>query len=834
MPDTPVRRDTVYFYKFNNYYNRIIKRFDTIAEYEANATLLGSQVNCNFVHGDGVNSEFYWNKGVNDTDTPDYVVVDDYKGNISRWFVTNSFKTRDRQDKLTLRRDLIADFYSDIVEYSPCLIRKGYVPQNNPLIFNDEGVQYNKVKQDEILIKDESNCSYIVGFISNTAYPSGATVNGTIKEINYDYNYTTLADFPLKNYVQGAGNNHTQSAKIIKDYNYNNIYLSIKYNGRCNTGGGRIDMETIMHYTGIAKPSYYTPAYSNEYDGTYYQTGSTNTNVILNCEYTGNAPSPSVLESNYLKSHYARTLYNKIDIGTINDYAKECFDLNEGIYSQLQQYNGRKIKIGNIIYNISIEKEDYQEQTVIYNAYNPTISAAFNDIITHINSHKPSQSEMSTGAYTMGYYNNANRYQPSDIKVMANSEKYYLVFTEASSNISCNIDTPSNRTHLDTQPYDMFMLINESNISYKVGTDNFTSNHEVNMNMAQAICQNAGSGSFDIQIVPFNPMRGTILADGSLNFYNFDVHPIKNGNNDIVGHYVLCNSNDLKFQLEKNELKFNPTNYKKDYNLKQYRLCSPNQETMFEFSPSMNGGINTWEISCNYRPYASYIKVQPTWNSLYGSPMYNGKTDFRGLVYNSTLCVTQLSDAWANYVSNNKNFQQLFDNQINTLTKQNEIQLNAMEETLGLRSFTGMPIGSILRVIGGSKDIEMTRELNNVAISKMETDFKYQMDNIKSMPHTIKKLTSINEDTRIFPFIEIYSATPTEEQSFEFKMKYTGYTIMTTGKIIDYCEPNEETFVQADLIRLDLSRSEETADNHIASEIALELSKGIYITKEVD
>ena len=55
---------------------------------------------------------------------------------------------------------------------------------------------------------------------------------------------------------------------------------------------------------------------------------------------------------------------------------------------------------------------------------------------------------------------------------------------------------------------------------------------------------------------------------------------------------------------------------------------------------------------------------------------------------------------------------------------------------------------------------------------------------------------------------------------------------MTTGKIIDYCQTGVETFVQADLIRLDLSRSEETADNHIASEIATELAKGIYITKE--
>ena len=835
MPDTPVR-DTVYFYKFNNYYNRIIKRYDTIEEYNNNATLLGSQANCNFVHGDGVNSEFYWNKGVNDTDTPDYVVVDDYKGNISRWFVTNSFKTRDRQDKLTLRRDIIADFYSDIVEYSPCLIRKGYVPQNNPLIFNDEGVQYNKVKQDEILIKDESNCSYIVGFISNKT-EAQAEVNGTIKELNYDYSYDSLSDFPLKNYVEGAGNTHSEVATII----YNNspstrMYYSIKFNGRAESvGNPRRDMEAIMNSQGLTKPSYYTPDFnSGNVDGTYYASGETITDVIVNSYKVGGGLNVPTQELTYILQHYAPILYSKLDFSLLESNAKSCFDVEEGIYNSLLQYVGKKIKIGNSIYTCSIQRTNQRSSVCIYNAYNPTINNAFTNMINHIKTVKPTASEMSQGSFDVSYYNSANVFQPRNLKVMTELEDYYLVFTEASTNIKTSLDSPSNRTHLSSQPFDMFMLINESNIPYKVGSTSYTSNHEVNINIAQAICQVSGAGAYDVQIVPFNPMRGTILADGSLNFYGYDVKEIKKADNTVIGHYVMCNSADLNFTLEKNELKFNPTNYKKDYNLKQYRLCSPNQETMFEFSPSMNGGVNTWEISCNYRPYASYIKVQPTWNSLYGSPMYNGKTDFRGLVYNSALCITQLSDTWANYVSNNKNFQQLFDNQINTLTKQNEIQLNAMEETLGLRSFTGMPIGSILRVIGGNKDIEMTRELNNIAISKMDSDFKYQMDNIKSMPHTIKKLTNINEDTRIFPFIEIYSATPTEEQSFEFKMKYTGYTIMTTGKIIDYCEPNVETFVQADLIRLDLSRSEETADNHIASEIALELSKGIYITKEVD
>lgn len=829
MPDTPTR-DTVYFYKFNNYYNRIIKRYETIAEYTANATLLGSQANCNFVHGDGVNSSFVWNKLATDSDTPDYVVVDDYKGNISRWFVTNSFKSRDRQDKLQLRRDLIADFYSDIVQYSPCLIRKGYVPQNNPLIFNDEGVQYNKIKQDEILIKDESNCSYIVGFISNNT-DAQATVTGTVKDYNYDYNYTSLADFPYKNYVEGAGNNHSSVATII----YNNspdtrIYYSLKCNGRSAIAGNRQDMEVIFRPFGIGKPSYYTPAYSNEQYGTYYNSGTSNNDVIINCEYNGSGPTQT-LEFTYIHNHYLSNLYRKVNIIT-NDYAKNCFGVEDNEYNTLLQYNNKKIKIGGVVYKCTIASENYRNSVLSYDSSNPTINTNFNNIVNFINNNKPSGPEMSEGMYTMSYYNNANRYYPEDLKIMTELQDYYLVFTESSSDITTDLDGPSSRTHLTNQPFDMFMLINESDISYKVNTTSYVSNHEYNINIAQALCRVNGSGAYDIQIVPFNPMRGTILADGTLQFYGYDVHEIKDPNNNVIGHYVMCNSADLQFTLEKNELKFNPTNYKKDYNLKQYRLCSPNQETMFEFSPSMNGGINTWEISCNYRPYASYVKVQPTWNWMYGEPMYNSKTDFRGLVYNSSLCVTQLSDAWANYVSNNKNFQQLFDNQINTLTKQQDIQLNAMEETLGLRSFTGMPIGSILRVIGGNKDIEMTKELNNIAISKMETDFKYQMDNIKSMPHSIKKLTNINEDTRVFPFIEIYSATSTEEQSFDYKMQYTGYTIMTTGKIIDYCQTGVETFVQADLIRLDLSRSEETADNHIASEIATELAKGIYITKE--
>lgn len=830
MPDNTPIRDTVYFYKFNNYYNRIIKRYDTIVEY---GDYIAKQENCNFVHGDGINSSFTFNKGVNVNDTPDYVIVSDYKGNLSRWFVTNSFKNRDRQDSLTLRRDLIADYYDDVVKHSPCLIRKGYVSQTNPLIFNDEGVKYNKIKESEIEIKDNSNCSYIVGFIANNT-PAQATINGTIKEENYDYSYASINDFPLKAYVDGAGQTHTQTATKLKGNKNLNIYYAVKYSVK---NLGKVpekwyNCEMTMNYYGGAKPSWYTNTYNSD----------TRIDDNLFIEQSNNTLKSNLWLSTIYKLPNTQTFSGEITVATsyrnccnstaqtfkstaLQLEAESMLGLEDSAYNDLMQYDGKRIKVGNVVYNCHISSPT--------NEQNKSITAT-STLINRLNVSKP-LSSMVANMLPAEYYcqYGSSSFSTSDVKVLGTTQDFYLQFSEASTEIKTSLDSPSNRTHLDSQPYDMFCLINESGVNYKVGTTDFVSDHDVNMNIAQAICQASGTSAYDIQIVPFNPIQGSILADGTINWLNYDVHAITNaGGNETKGHYVMCSSADIKLLLDKAELKIKPTDYKKDYNLKQYRLCSPNQETAFDFSPAMNDGIDTWEVTANYRPYASYIKVQPTWNWLYGDNYYNNKTDFRGLVYNSTLCVTQLNDAWSNYVSNNKNFQQLFDNQINTLTKQNEIQIGAMEETLGLRSFTGMPISSVLRVIGGMKDIEMNKELNNLALSKMQSDFGYQMDNIKSMPHTIKKLTNINGDTRNFPYIEVYGCSGAEEESFNLKMQYTGYTIMTTGYIDKYLKPSGETFIQADLIRLDLSRSEETADNHMAVEIANELGKGVYIIKE--
>lgn len=820
MPDTPTM-DSVYFYKFNNYYNRIIKRYESIEDY---GEPIASQLNCNFVHGDGVNASFTLNKGLLLNDTPDYCIVSDYNGNISRWYVINSFKSRSGQDLLTLRRDLIADFYDDVIKHSPCLIRKGYVSETSPFIFNDEGVKYNKIKVEEKLIKDDSNCSYIVGFIANNT-GAIATINGNIKSTNYDYNFASLTDFPYKNYVEGAGNTHTSSSKRISS----TIYYAMRYTVLTRTSGHSYtaNCEVIVSEFGYSKPTWYSPTYATQISSYLSIAGgprATNFQVDSPASYQS---GKSIEQKAYLLAQEVGDIFNNRGSGASNGLLKDRVSslLGEDLttYNNLLQYVGKKIKVGGIIYSVSLQSEDVVNNRV----------SASSEVQHYVDIFLcPKYWELNNIASGVDLDSTYNSLATSDIDVLAKTEKYYLLFTPSVETIHTSLDDKATRTHLSEQPYDMFVLINESNINYKVGATNYVSNHEVNINIAQSICEASGTASYDIQIVPFNPIQGSILADGTINWLNYDVHEIYDSANNVVGHYVMCSSADFNIVLDKDDLKFNPTNYKLDYNTKQYRLCSPNQETIFDFSPAMNGGIDTWQVTANYRPYASYIKIQPTWNNLYGESKYNNLTDFRGLVYNSSICVTQLNDNWSNYISSNKNYQQLFDNQINTLTKSNQVQINALEETLGWRSYTGMPISSVARVIGGSKDIEMQRELNNLALSKMQTDFNYQMDNIQSMPHTIKKLTNINGDTRIFPYIELYSCSTFEEESFNDKIKYTGMTIMTTGYIWNYLQLNEETFVQASLIRLDTSRSEESADNHIAIEIANELDKGVYITKE--
>ena len=164
---------------YNNYFNRIIKKKDTIADYKAADADYKEASNINFNPGDGLNTSLVLGLGQNgslfDGDEFDYLVAYEVVGNDkvinSRWFILEQDRTRSGQYELTLKRDVIADNYADVLN-SPIFLEKGFINDiNDPLLYNSESMNVNQIKQLEIPLMDETKCGWVVGYIPSDAFP---------------------------------------------------------------------------------------------------------------------------------------------------------------------------------------------------------------------------------------------------------------------------------------------------------------------------------------------------------------------------------------------------------------------------------------------------------------------------------------------------------------------------------------------------------------------------------------------------------------------------------------------------------------------------------------
>ena len=109
---------------YNNYFNRIIKKKDTVADYKAADANYKEVANINFNPGDGVATSIVLGLGqtgsiFTSTDEFDYLVayetVDNKQVIDSRWFILEQDRKRGGQYELTLKRDVLADNYTAVV-----------------------------------------------------------------------------------------------------------------------------------------------------------------------------------------------------------------------------------------------------------------------------------------------------------------------------------------------------------------------------------------------------------------------------------------------------------------------------------------------------------------------------------------------------------------------------------------------------------------------------------------------------------------------------------------------------------------------------------------------
>jgi hypothetical protein len=379
-----------------------------------------------------------------------------------------------------------------------------------------------------------------------------------------------------------------------------------------------------------------------------------------------------------------------------------------------------------------------------------------------------------------------------------------------------------------------------------------------------------GDAVLDVQILPFGPdgtssdittvdgkFSDSYLQDGSETGH-FDVDTTKRyaslenvtNNNSILINKFLFYVGDINISrtiyLDYYNITRDVLNIKKANNLYKFRLCSPSYSAVFEFNPLFIGDpikSKTFKVNMKLMPYSPFIHVSPIFDNMYG----NEFNDSRGLICSDNFSDFQTSSEWGNYITNNKNYQQIFDRQIENLEftqKMERInQIGSLGAGMLSGAATGAVIGSIVPGIGtavgagigmfgagiaGAIDAATGNKSRNEVLDYTKDMYQMNLQNIKARPNSVSKLSSFNSQRRMCVFIEVYKCTPEEEQAFENKLKYNGMTIEVIDKIKNYIPDNVETYVKGKLIRINVDNEDDDYINYLQNEVNM----GFFYTKE--
>ena len=286
---------------------------------------------------------------------------------------------------------------------------------------------------------------------------------------------------------------------------------------------------------------------------------------------------------------------------------------------------------------------------------------------------------------------------------------------------------------------------------------------------------------------------------------------------------------------------FNAMNVKVKSQTELVRLVSPNYSSFFDINVQYNKGINYFNIDCFYKPYQPYIHVNPDFNGLYGKDF----DDVRGLICGGDFSIALTNDAWSTYQLNNKNYQAIFDRNMQSLELNNNVQkINDVASSIAgrfqgaaggamagavigggpLGAVIGGAIGTVASAIGGAADVQNNEILRNEAMSNQRDQFGYQLKNIQALPQGLMKTSSLNNNNKLYPFLEHYTSTAEEKHALENKITYNGMTIMRIGTPSEFSQEDGMTYVKGRLIRTTIQD-----DNHLISDINAELNQGVYL-----
>lgn len=801
---------TLYLLQYNNYYNRTIKREDSLAAY-LEYQIGNALVNVNFNPNDGVNTEqiINWHIGL---EHPDYIlVVNEYNEINSRWFVIDSTRTRGGQYKLLLRRDLVADFYEPIIN-APVFIEKAKLRTTNNLIFNNEDMTYNQILDRKIPLMDETEVPWVVGYIPRDSFQEDTTIETTV-------------------YAAGA---------YATDITVNDItsweYYQYRSDGGTAFKATTAALEFVLNYSVHERPPVsitgssdrYTNLTANMNSGVYNVTDFETTTVL-----TYRKPS-----ANILKVEQNNIAYTAITSPLFDDF-REKSNWDNVIYPAIKRtvptlntqadtyrfvaLNGKTIRDATTghVYEIKISPSNTITGNIgTSTAAGQTLTANFQEKTNSL-----AWSSYAFDSTALGY----------------SIPTYTMTLTQISTTARTTIN--NNRYHLEDAPYDMFCIPAGDITIQADGVPSITCQGSIAMALATAIGAQTGTGNiYDIQLLPYFPAR-YMLKDGNIDVRNFFYHRVfdTDGGSQISCIFWATKSSDNFIVEETINVPTDPIEFKASNECDVFRLVSPNGNGMFEFKPTKNNGVDYFEADFTYKPFDPFIHVKPNFKRLYGD---NPAKDFRGLICGGDFSITQLSNAWANYQQQNVNLLNAFNRQVENLEVNNAVQrqkeiASAVFGTIGAGisgASTGALVGGVygavaggvagtsLSAAGGVLDIEMADKLRAEALDYTKDQFGFQLGNIQAIPTSLAKTGAQVYVNTLFPTLEYYTCSQEERNALKNKIKYNGMTVMIIDNISRYLW-NEPTYIKGKLIRLEGTGE----DYHIVNAISAELDKGVFI-----
>lgn len=793
----------LYLYNYNNYFNRIVKKESTLADY---GTPIYSITGTNFDMNDSVEASHVVNYGGFDGD---YVVITDNENKItSRWFVMENTRNRGGQHTLKLRRDLIVDNYDKIIN-SPALINKAMLnDKTNPLLFNSEGFNFNQIKKQEILLKDKTNTPwYILYFNKNTPSSTGSFTLGDVDsditiEVDIDDNSS-----PFKSGTYSYVDNH---------------FVGINYDP-VSQGG----LPGIIQFLQFGIPNFASNPKMDAgaiSDYIWFDSGNDDVEAKL---YDGFKNSYNTLKG-YINAEITNTIMSETNFNQVKSYTSlRVLAISSGV-QKLYQVN---------ISVLPIERTAYATTGTMYDFITNTITATG---LTH----------------TGNWGNKAFPYSYTEYEIRISHSEI-----TTSNTVSWSLNF-ANQTETIDAPYNV-VAIPVYDISVADYSHSYNCLEQNNTMLVNSLIKTLSTHIYDVQILPYFPYIGSCpLMSAPTSVYGVSIELLWGNsaseqylnskqylgfNPDTYNSCIMFFVNSINFTFDitekisiKSRTSNDAINKKISNELDMYRLVSPNYNGMFEFSVAKNDGVDFFNVDVTLRPYNPYIHINPNFKSMYGVDF----NDSRGLICQGDFSIPIITDRFIEYEYQNKNYLQTFNRQVEHMDfeyskARTEALFGATIGSVGaglsgglaggkigggVGAVAGATIGTLTSAIGGAVDYNILKQRQAENKDLMIDNFNYQLGNIKALPYSINKVTAYTFNNKMWPFIEVYSATEQEESILINKIKWTSMTVNTIGYITDYLLTNKN-YLSASLIRLE----DLDCQMHEAQEIYNEVLKGVFI-----